>query len=641
VLNEGPALKSGDAFQLFTAPSFGGSFASLLLPPLGYDLMWDTSGLMVDGTIRVASASSQDHPVISLTPGTFHQQILGLGGNFCQGEQNALVAYCRFDEMFGPDGLNMSFIRISTAHELAEPGFANFDANNVTTVHEFRARQPNGRVMLTTWTPPESLKTTHSPYKGTLAMDGSGNYRYADYAAWWTRALQFYQNQSAFPDYVSIQNEPDFTPTPPSSGSIPAYIAGCYLNQVETPTRAGYPQALAAVKNAFSAAGFGSMKMIGPDTTAIGGDKIPNYLANLPAASLHGIAHHLYHDRPASTGAAALARLNSQYPWWTTPKFMTELNPYDTYEPWPDGQPGWMQLAATIHNVLTIECANTYMVWSSMWGLVDRFTGLPNNANYHALAHFSRFVNANNWRVAASSSDPEVLVSHYRHYGGPGISDRQIIVMINLGASPKHSTVGTDASWSSTPAQRFWQVHQTADDGSVSKRVKMTELDQGPWLSGNRQLVLPPHSITTALLNTGSAASKYTHHQVWRFQHFGTMDNTGNAADAMDSDNDGETNFHEFASGQNPFARTRATPSMVNKGSSLEFTYTRSKAAVLDGVTFTVEWIDDLSGTAWSSAGIANQNPSPLAQTATTETLEVLIPAGIDRRFVRLRMVGP
>jgi len=635
VLNEGPALKSGDAFQLFLAPSFSGAFTSLLLPPLGYDLMWDTSALTTDGTIRVASAASQDHPVITLTPGTFYQQILGIGGNFCQGEQNTLVGYNRFDEMFGPDGLNMSFIRLSTAHELTEPGFANFDANNVTTIQQFRARQPNGRVMLTTWTPPESLKSTNSPYQGSLAKNAGGQYRYADYAAWWTRALQFYQNYSVLPDYVSIQNECDFTPTPPSSGPIAAYLAGCYLNAAETSTKAGYPQALAAVRSAFAAAGLGSMKMIGPDTTAIAGDKVKNYLDNIPAGQIEAIAHHLYHDSPGSTGIADLSRLQSLYPNWVMPKFMTELNPHDTYEDWDPAQPGWMQLAVTMHNVFTFERANTYMVWSSMYGFIDRFTGLPNNANYYALGHFSRFVNANNWRVAASSNDPDIAVTHYRHYGGPGISDRQIIVMINKSADVKHTTIGTSASWSANTAQRSWQVYQTANDGSVSKRLTMTEIDQGPWLAGDRQLVLPPHSITTALVNTGTAASEYAYQQVWRFQNFATMENTGNAADDFDSNNDGETNLYEFATGQDPFGNALVSPALTRNGANLEFTYTRSKAALIDGISFTVESSETLAPGSWITTTAPE---SVIAETSTTQTIRLILPASSSRTFLRLRI---
>jgi hypothetical protein len=289
-----------------------------------------------------------------------------------------------------------------------------------------------------------------------------------------------------------------------------------------------------------------------------------------------------------------------------------------------------------MNNVFTYERANTYMVWSSMYGFIDRFTGKPNNDHYYALAQFSRFVNANNWRVAASSSDSDIAVTHYRHYYGPGISDRQIIVLINKSANAKHATVGTAASWSATPERRFWQVHQTANHGSVSKRLAMTELDQGPWLSGDRQLVLPPYSITTALVNKGTAASDYSHQQVWRFQNFGNMESIGNAADELDSDADGESNFYEFATGQNPFDGTRVSPTVMRNGANLEFTYTRSKAAVLDGLAFTVEWSDTLLAGSWSTLGVTE---STVQQTDTLETRRALMPRGtMGSRFVRLRI---
>ena len=44
---------------------------------------------------------------------------------------------------------------------------------------------------------------------GTLSQSG-GSYAYAEYADWWVRALRACAAQGVVPDYVSIQNEPDF-----------------------------------------------------------------------------------------------------------------------------------------------------------------------------------------------------------------------------------------------------------------------------------------------------------------------------------------------------------------------------------------------------------------------------------------------
>src|SRR5258708_11526713 len=53
VANTGSALAEGDKFKLFDAASFTGSFASQSLPPPGAGLVWNTTMLGVDGTLRV------------------------------------------------------------------------------------------------------------------------------------------------------------------------------------------------------------------------------------------------------------------------------------------------------------------------------------------------------------------------------------------------------------------------------------------------------------------------------------------------------------------------------------------------------------------------------------------------------------
>ena len=49
----GDPLAEGDTFNLFDAANFGGSFTSFSLPALPSCLVWDTSKLPVDGTIKV------------------------------------------------------------------------------------------------------------------------------------------------------------------------------------------------------------------------------------------------------------------------------------------------------------------------------------------------------------------------------------------------------------------------------------------------------------------------------------------------------------------------------------------------------------------------------------------------------------
>lgn len=57
VTNVGGTLAPGNTFKLFNAQSYAGSFGSILLPPLPSPLAWDTSGLNINGTIKVIVAT--------------------------------------------------------------------------------------------------------------------------------------------------------------------------------------------------------------------------------------------------------------------------------------------------------------------------------------------------------------------------------------------------------------------------------------------------------------------------------------------------------------------------------------------------------------------------------------------------------
>jgi autotransporter-associated beta strand protein len=123
----------------------------------------------------------------------------------------------------------------------------------------------------------------------------------------------------------------------------------------------------------------------------------------------------------------------------------------------------------------------------------------------------------------------------------------------------------------------------------------------------------------------------------WNFLHFNSLASTGNAADSFDADSDEENNLMEFATGQNPTAATRALTSLLPvSGTQLEFTYTRSKAAVDQGYLYTVEWSDDLRDP-WQSAGSGT-----VVEDGAIQTVTAVIPSGTGgRRFVRLKVMAP
>jgi fibronectin-binding autotransporter adhesin len=126
-----------------------------------------------------------------------------------------------------------------------------------------------------------------------------------------------------------------------------------------------------------------------------------------------------------------------------------------------------------------------------------------------------------------------------------------------------------------------------------------------------------------------------TAQQAWRYQHFGTIANSGTAADTFDANGDGEQNLMEFATGQDPHAATLTRTTLVPNGATLEFTYTRANAALADGVIFTVQHSDTLAPGSWSGAGVTEQI---LSDNDTVQTVLASVAEGTGKRFLRLRV---
>ncbi|MCU0793584.1 MAG: autotransporter-associated beta strand repeat-containing protein [Opitutaceae bacterium] len=127
--------------------------------------------------------------------------------------------------------------------------------------------------------------------------------------------------------------------------------------------------------------------------------------------------------------------------------------------------------------------------------------------------------------------------------------------------------------------------------------------------------------------------------QAWRYDYFGTTDNLASAADSFDPNSDGENNFYEFATAQDPAASSTVTPVLGQAEGVLVKTYVRSHAALADGVSFTMEWSDSLAAGTWSSAGVTEEI---LGDNGIVQTVRASVPIGPGHaRFMRLRVSKP
>lgn len=124
-----------------------------------------------------------------------------------------------------------------------------------------------------------------------------------------------------------------------------------------------------------------------------------------------------------------------------------------------------------------------------------------------------------------------------------------------------------------------------------------------------------------------------------RFQYYGTASNSGQAADTVDTNGDGERNLLEYATGQNPSASTRAeTPAFLESG-QLRFSYPRSQLALADGIVFMVESSATLTPFSWNPAPIINQS---VTGTGTTRLVTIETPDDSQaRKFLRLNVTAP
>ena len=127
--------------------------------------------------------------------------------------------------------------------------------------------------------------------------------------------------------------------------------------------------------------------------------------------------------------------------------------------------------------------------------------------------------------------------------------------------------------------------------------------------------------------------------QAWRYDYFGTTSNLGSAADSFDSNGDGESNFYEFATAQDPAASSTATPALARAEGALVAVYTRSHAALSDGAIFTMEWSDNLATGTWSNVGVSEDI---LGDNGTLQTVRASVSIGPGpSKFMRLRVSKP
>ncbi|MEX2369624.1 MAG: Ig-like domain-containing protein [Bacteroidales bacterium] len=371
----------------------------------------------------------QSYKTISLDTTTTYQTMVGFGGSlaFYEGwvtsHPNKSGIY---DALFGE--LSLDILRLRNAH--------GYDNVMIDRAAEFvqAAEVSLGRpisVLSTSWGPPGYLKSNNSRSDGgTLkytVTDGVVEFGYADFAHWWNSSLDEYNAHGIYPDYISIQNEPDWS----------APYESCRMDPKETITAtdtiAGYNKALAAVYDTIQTRE-AVPGLLGPENIGIGYNSVENYSNEMDLSLVEGIAHHLYHGVPADQpySSTNFKKVGDYHP--EIPHFQTEYSLGD-----------WWSLAGLIYMSLCQENVVAYLYWDLAWdgnGLVSldfpwdqtrwsNSDGYTRTKDFYVFKQYSAFIHPGWERLSTTDPGENAVLSAFI---SPG-KDSATMVVINRSES--------------------------------------------------------------------------------------------------------------------------------------------------------------------------------------------------------------
>ena len=447
---------------------------------------------------------------VTVNPASTAQKVTGFGGasvyyqswikNLPTADQEAL-----FDTAF--TGLNISLLRIGNWYQDEDISKVQDDIDIVKAAK--KRLGDHMKIQMSSWSAPAKLKPSnslngqdgHSKSDKTLKKangDAYGAYAYTDFANWWKKSLEAYKAAGISPDYVSIQNEPDMEAT----------YEETLFDPTETNEIAGYKEALNAVYDAVK----GQTKLIGPEPLGIGYSNFEKYAKELDANKLDGYSYHLYHagDQNDNSGNNYLNPENFRKPMKAIadvygkgdkPIIMTEFCPM-LDEP---REKDMLGLAQIMQIGFTDGRLSGYIAWQLFWGYHSQMIGVCPGAGwdldgsgkyvcddtgfkifpeYHAMRHFSKFVNPGASVIATSTTEANLKTVAFLSAN----SDSITTVLINTGSTAIQLDNPGITGYGLITAV------QSKENGLKSKNISVATCT-----------VLPARSITTIVYKKGVA----------------------------------------------------------------------------------------------------------------------------------------
>ncbi len=421
----------------------------------------------------------ESNAVGSVDINTVFQELEGFGASVAWYENWLVVHPLRneiYDLLFGQ--LDLDIYRLRNTYGLSS---GNVD-NSATIIEaaELSLGHPL-KIMISSWSPPASLKNNNSTVKGTLIKGRSGGYAYENFAQWWRNSLEEYAAHGIIADYINIQNEPDYL------GDWDT----CMFTPTESEEWAGYNLAFEAVYQELNSHTIVMPKMLAPEASGFRTSQA--YIDTLiNPEHVYGYAHHLYADGKPEYPDNFIPGMEYFGEYSDKPLLQTEYAK-DTSEPLTYSDA--MDLALLIHNSLTVEGVSAYLYWQLFWEKPQGLVSLDNpwesnpgytiNPDYYAFKQYSAFTDPGWHRVEASTDSTGLRISAFI---SPDENELTIVI-INV------SNIDIDLSLSlgdflpdSSAVYRTSESEHTASIGAFDQ---------------SQPLELPSQTITTVKL-TGS-----------------------------------------------------------------------------------------------------------------------------------------
>jgi len=413
---------------------------------------------------------------VSVDIDTRHQELVGFGASVAYGEgqitghpEQALLYKAIFTDL-GLDVLRFRnrFLHagdddLSTAGDLVAAG-------NAALAH------PLG-VFLSTWSPPPALKGNNAllcsgnVQSCTLSKNGAGAFDYAGLADYWLSSLGAYAQVGLVPDYVGIQNNPNYIPSSaelleackflPEEGTVTVPV-GLTKVPVAYP---GLKEAQAAVVEAFSSLPT-RPKLIGPESSDFA--SVADYAASLDPATTDALAHQLYGVNPAAVDVAGLTAMGKLVSTYGRPVFVTEMQ--------ADG----FGTAVMIHYATVVEGASAYLqaalTGSASGPLANTLALVGINATdfavqdpYYAMQHFAQHTDPGWTRVEATAAANGLLVSAWLSPSGQDLT----LVLLNAGSAEVNARLKLPGVWQTSSVTRsvFSGVERSTNLGALSAQA--------------------------------------------------------------------------------------------------------------------------------------------------------------------------